>query len=250
MRSPVYSLVISTVASIALEAVVAVAAFRGKTAEPDAAPSSAATTAIVEMTGTPATAPVVLELNPLWTMNTVKPETIVINIRTDRPATTAADDGSLTMKCDHDWCQDSTPMRTHEPDYAGQDPAKIHIPKDPVTSLAKPPGPILLGDHEDLKTLKEKQYVASVTMNVLASASIDCKYTYCDDRTLYCMYWAGVTGWNPSLGPVPGMTRTTLGACRVPATDLTTYGSTHTTMASTKKRVCSTETPGFRTLTV
>ncbi|KAK2024847.1 hypothetical protein LX32DRAFT_704544 [Colletotrichum zoysiae] len=244
MRGSVSALIIFTITSIALGAVVAVAAFKGKNVESYAASSSDVTTTITKMTVTPATTSVVLEMNPLWTINTVNPETIVINVRTDRPTTTAAVGGSRTAECSDEWRQGSTPMCTYGPGFAGRDPVKAHTSND-LTSVGKYPEPALVGDREDLKALNKKQYVASVPMAASSPASIDCKYKYCDGQTQYCMYWAGVTGWNPSLGPVPGMTRTTLGACQVPATEFTTYSSVHTTRAPTKKRVCSTETSSF-----
>ncbi|EFQ24995.1 hypothetical protein CGRA01v4_06715 [Colletotrichum graminicola] len=250
MRGSVSALIIFAIIPVGLGAVVAAVAFKGKNVEPHAASSSSVTTAIIKMTDTPTTTPGVLERNSLWTINTAKPQSIVINISTDRPTTTAAVDGSLTIKCDHEWHQDSTPMCTYGPGFARRDSVKVHIPNDPITSLGNPPGPILMGDRQDLETLDKKQYVASVAMAASASASIDCKYKYCDGQTQYCMYWAGVTGWNPSLGPVPGMTRTALSGCQVPATEFTTYRSVHTTMAPTKNRVCSTKTSSFRALAV
>ncbi|KAK2064275.1 hypothetical protein LY76DRAFT_657142 [Colletotrichum caudatum] len=245
MRGSFSALIIFTITSIALGAVVAVAAFKGKSVESYAASSLDVTTAITKMTDTSATISVVLEMNPLWTINTVNPETIVINIRTDRPTTTAAVDGSPTAECSDEWRQGSTPMCTYGPGFAGQDSVKVHTSNDPVTSLGKSLEPTLVGDRKDLKALNKKQYVAFVPMAASSPASIDCKYKYCDDQIQYCMYWAGVTGWNPSLGPVPGMTRTTLGACQVPATEFTTYSSVHTTRAPTKKRGCSTKTSSF-----
>ncbi|KAK1599071.1 uncharacterized protein LY79DRAFT_575625 [Colletotrichum navitas] len=250
MRGTVSALIIFAITPVGLGAVVAVAAFKGKNVEPHGASSSPVTTAITKTTDTPATTPGVIEMSPLWTINTAKPESIVINIGTDDPTTTATVDGSPTIKYDHEWHQDSTPTCTYGPDFSGRDPVKVHIPNDPITSLSKPPGPILIEDRQDLKTLDKKQYVASSSMAASAPASIDCKYKYCDDQTQYCMYWAGVTGWNPSLGPVPGMTRTALGACQVPATEFTTYSPVHTTMVPTKNRVCSTKTSSFRALAV
>ncbi|KAK2009802.1 hypothetical protein LZ32DRAFT_608094 [Colletotrichum eremochloae] len=141
-------------------------------------------------------------------------------------------------------------MCTYGPGFAARDPVKAHISNDPITSRSKSTRPILLGDREDIKTLTKKQNVAPVLMVASDPASIDCMYKYCDDRTQYCMYWAGVTGWNPSLGPVPGMTRTTLGVCQVPVTDPATYIWVKSTMATIKESVCSTRTSSFRTLAV
>ncbi|KAK1981350.1 hypothetical protein LZ30DRAFT_689247 [Colletotrichum cereale] len=242
MRGSVSALILFTVASVALGAVVAVAVFNGKYVEPHAASSPAATTAITEIGDTPATTSAVFEMDPLWTINTVKPETIAINIRPDRSTATAAVDDSLTIECERQRHQNSIPMCTYRPGFAGRDPVKVTISSDPITLLGKSNAPIIVGDHEGFNTLDKKQFVASVPMAAPAPTSIDCKYKYCDDHTQYCMYWAGVTGWNPSLGPVPGMTRTGLGVCQVPATDFTTYREVPTTTVPTKRRVCSTKT--------
>lgn len=43
--------------------------------------------------------------------------------------------------------------------------------------------------------------------------SIDCHFRYCESSTSWCYYWAGVTGYDVSLGPLPGETRTPLGMC-------------------------------------
>ncbi|GKT46670.1 uncharacterized protein ColSpa_06851 [Colletotrichum spaethianum] len=157
MRISTFALIIFTLTSVALGAVVAVTVFRGESVENYAVSSSAVTTAITDMTylHTTVTTTSVLEMNPLWTINTVKPDTIVINVRTDRPTTTTL-------------------------------------------------------------------------------ASVDCKYKYCNSNTQYCTYWAGITGWDPSLGPIPGMTHTSLGSCQVPATDLTANSVVQTTMATKK----------------
>jgi hypothetical protein len=45
--------------------------------------------------------------------------------------------------------------------------------------------------------------------------SVDCHYKYCDGMTSWCFYWAGVTTYDLSLGPLPGETRTPLGHCTV-----------------------------------
>ncbi|CRK05976.1 hypothetical protein BN1723_001657 [Verticillium longisporum] len=46
-----------------------------------------------------------------------------------------------------------------------------------------------------------------------STSSVLCNPTYCQDSTLYCHYWAGVTGWDVSLGLVPGMQRSSIGEC-------------------------------------
>lgn len=49
--------------------------------------------------------------------------------------------------------------------------------------------------------------------------TIDCHYRYCESSTSWCFYWAGVTGYDISLGPIPGETRTSIGTCD-PATEV------------------------------
>lgn len=49
--------------------------------------------------------------------------------------------------------------------------------------------------------------------------SIDCHKRYCESSTLWCFYWAGMTGYDVSLGPLPGETRTSVDTCE-PATEV------------------------------
>jgi hypothetical protein len=44
-------------------------------------------------------------------------------------------------------------------------------------------------------------------------SSISCDIRYCDGSTSWCHYWAGITSYDPTLGPLPGETRTSLGLC-------------------------------------
>lgn len=46
-----------------------------------------------------------------------------------------------------------------------------------------------------------------------SSSSISCDIRYCDGSTSWCHYWAGITTYDPTLGPLPGETRTALGKC-------------------------------------
>lgn len=42
-----------------------------------------------------------------------------------------------------------------------------------------------------------------------------CQYTYCDEHdSKWCHYWASVTAYNQSVGPVPAETRIFLGSCK------------------------------------
>ncbi|KAI1096561.1 hypothetical protein F5B19DRAFT_488517 [Rostrohypoxylon terebratum] len=40
-----------------------------------------------------------------------------------------------------------------------------------------------------------------------------CEYSFCDQGTDVCFYWAGVTSWDVSRGPLPGVIPTMLGPC-------------------------------------
>ena len=40
-----------------------------------------------------------------------------------------------------------------------------------------------------------------------------CDMTLCVEGTSLCEYWAGITGWDPSKGVVPGETLVPVGAC-------------------------------------
>jgi hypothetical protein len=55
--------------------------------------------------------------------------------------------------------------------------------------------------------------------------SVSCSYEYCDGTSSWCYYWAGITAYDPSRGPIPGVTRSPLGSCD-PATYLVNTTST------------------------
>ncbi|KAI1460610.1 hypothetical protein F4805DRAFT_369262 [Annulohypoxylon moriforme] len=40
-----------------------------------------------------------------------------------------------------------------------------------------------------------------------------CDYSFCNQGTKVCFYWAGVTSWDVSRGPLPGEIPTMLGPC-------------------------------------
>lgn len=40
-----------------------------------------------------------------------------------------------------------------------------------------------------------------------------CDYSICEGGSNVCFYWAGMTSWDVSSGPVPGEVATTLGSC-------------------------------------
>ncbi|KAI1799509.1 hypothetical protein F4811DRAFT_568137 [Daldinia bambusicola] len=40
-----------------------------------------------------------------------------------------------------------------------------------------------------------------------------CDYSYCNSGSKVCFYWAGITSWDVSRGPVPGEVPTIIGTC-------------------------------------
>ncbi|RDA92215.1 hypothetical protein CP533_5711 [Ophiocordyceps camponoti-saundersi (nom. inval.)] len=48
-----------------------------------------------------------------------------------------------------------------------------------------------------------------------------CDYSYCDGSSSWCFYWAGITSYDVSRGPVPGETRVPIGPCGAAASTLT-----------------------------
>ncbi|KAI8628651.1 hypothetical protein F5Y19DRAFT_108957 [Xylariaceae sp. FL1651] len=40
-----------------------------------------------------------------------------------------------------------------------------------------------------------------------------CDYIYCDEGNHVCIYWAGYSSWDISLGPIPGEIPTVIGTC-------------------------------------
>lgn len=46
------------------------------------------------------------------------------------------------------------------------------------------------------------------------TTSLNCHYEFCDGSTSWCWYWAGVSSYDPTLGPLPGERRTSVGSCQ------------------------------------
>ncbi|KAI1104643.1 hypothetical protein F4804DRAFT_306346 [Jackrogersella minutella] len=73
------------------------------------------------------------------------------------------------------------------------------------------------------KTARSTEAVTLIPITVLGPPAVDsstssftgqCDYSYCDEQgDNVCFYWAGVTSWDVSLGPIPGEIPTTLGPC-------------------------------------
>ncbi|KAK6207442.1 hypothetical protein QIS74_12523 [Colletotrichum tabaci] len=167
----------------------------------------------------------VLKMNPLWTINTIKPETIVINVRTNQLTMTTAASALPIVECSHKQCRSTcAPVGV-----TSQVSVKGPVSGDDITSLVRR---TQFGDHEVFKTVDHKGLITTTSTFASTATTIDCKYKYCNNNTQYCMYWAGVTGWDPSLGPIPGMTGTSLGACQTK--DVTTSGGFPTMTATTK----------------
>ncbi|RDA86754.1 hypothetical protein CP532_4208 [Ophiocordyceps camponoti-leonardi (nom. inval.)] len=54
------------------------------------------------------------------------------------------------------------------------------------------------------------------------SLPLTCDYSYCDGSSSWCFYWAGITSYDVSRGPVPGETRVGLGPCGAAVTTAAT----------------------------
>lgn len=54
---------------------------------------------------------------------------------------------------------------------------------------------------------------ATTTQAPDPASTYSCDIRYCRDGTQFCEYWAGITGWDVSEGPIPGETITALGPC-------------------------------------
>ncbi|PFH54898.1 hypothetical protein XA68_12498 [Ophiocordyceps unilateralis] len=59
---------------------------------------------------------------------------------------------------------------------------------------------------------------SSTTAPPVISLPSACDYSYCDGSSSWCFYWAGITSYDISRGPVPGETRVPLGPCGVTTT--------------------------------
>jgi len=56
--------------------------------------------------------------------------------------------------------------------------------------------------------------ITITTTIIKPTASISCGYKYCDELgTSWCFYYAEPTTYDPSRGPLPGVTRTPIGTC-------------------------------------
>ncbi|KAK6866161.1 hypothetical protein PG995_002689 [Apiospora arundinis] len=54
---------------------------------------------------------------------------------------------------------------------------------------------------------------APQSVTVSSSSTLRCDDEFCSDGSSWCVYWAGITSWDASKGPVPGEKATTIGTC-------------------------------------
>ncbi|KAF4413207.1 hypothetical protein CFRS1_v004208 [Colletotrichum fructicola] len=122
--------------------------------------------------------------------------------------TTVQPPATPSIKCDHQWCQDGASMCAYWAGVTGFDPSRGPIPGETVTNLGPCAMPTATAP-QDL--LPRKVEANNMLITPAPTVTVDCSYKFCQDSTSYCMYWAGVTGWDVSLGAIPGMQHTSLG---------------------------------------
>ncbi|EGY14763.1 hypothetical protein HYQ45_000771 [Verticillium longisporum] len=153
------------------------------------------------------------------------------------PVSHAATDTSIS--CIKDWCQDGVSMCLYWGGVTSWDVSHGVIPgmtqtvfSEPCTVPAAASTAVTNVSDDDeildskadiefngLSLVTAKAVVDSTSSTVgnetttPSTSSVLCNPTYCQDSTLYCHYWAGVTGWDVSLGLVPGMQRSSIGEC-------------------------------------
>ncbi|KAL0930981.1 uncharacterized protein CTRU02_213716 [Colletotrichum truncatum] len=118
---------------------------------------------------------------------------------------------SPSIKCDHRWCQNGSSMCLYWAGVTGWDPFQGPIPGETHTVLGSCSSSTGTMDLVPRELQGNKAFITPAP-----TSTISCSHKYCDNSIQYCMYWAGVTGFDISLGPIPGMTRTSLGSCVVP----------------------------------
>jgi hypothetical protein len=52
-------------------------------------------------------------------------------------------------------------------------------------------------------------------MTTMAPTPVTCFQKWCENGSSYCVYWAGITGWDVSRGVIPGMTVVPFADCSV-----------------------------------
>ncbi|KAF0327319.1 hypothetical protein K4K61_007709 [Colletotrichum sp. SAR11_59] len=124
--------------------------------------------------------------------------------------TTVQPPATPSIKCDHQWCQDGASMCAYWAGVTGFDPSRGPIPGETVTNLGSCAMPTATSAPN---LLPRKVETNEMLITPAPTVAVDCSYKFCQDSTSFCMYWAGVTGWDVSLGAIPGMQRTSLGSC-------------------------------------
>ncbi|KAF9875556.1 hypothetical protein CkaCkLH20_06937 [Colletotrichum karsti] len=147
-----------------------------------------------------------------------------------------------SIDCDHSWCQDGKSMCAYWAGVTGYDPSLGPIPGETVTQLGSCATPTTTTESLEPRKVQDDN---EILITPAPTTSVNCLYNYCESSTSYCMYWAGITGYDISLGPIPGMQRTTLGSCQAPAsvgTDgVAHFSATPTTMSTVAKETKSLE---------
>ncbi|KAF4887679.1 hypothetical protein CGCF415_v014754 [Colletotrichum fructicola] len=147
--------------------------------------------------------------------------------------TTVQPPATPSIKCDHQWCQDGASMCAYWAGVTGFDPSRGPIPGETVTNLGPCAMPTATAP-QDL--LPRKVEANNMLITPAPTVTVDCSYKFCQDSTSYCMYWAGVTGWDVSLGAIPGMQHTSLGNCKAPtSTSVDESGNNLQTQTATVK---------------
>ncbi|RWA11719.1 hypothetical protein EKO27_g3389 [Xylaria grammica] len=93
-----------------------------------------------------------------------------------------------------------------------------------VVTVAPTPGPMrpgsssphLRGANGDrvATTFAATTLVTSLSFSTSSFSDAICDDIFCNtDGNMICIYWAGVTSWDVSLGPIPGERPTIIGAC-------------------------------------
>jgi hypothetical protein len=152
---------------------------------------------------------------------------------TDCPPLTTTWPAIWTINCGNIFCKDCVRYCFYQPPVTGAD-ANGPLPRMTTAAMGTcdgasfPPAAAPTTIAERQETITEPPPPPPMT-----TESVECHYKYCDNGTEWCVYWGGVTGWDPSKGPVPGMTRTSLSGCPIVVTEAVVDTTTTTFVTST-----------------
>ena len=59
----------------------------------------------------------------------------------------------------------------------------------------------------------QRAVTTAPTTTAAPSLTVHCDDQWCDGSTSWCLYWAGITSYNPTIGPFPGEVATQIGTC-------------------------------------